>query len=400
MTIPTTTTQLLVIEDEPQIRENIAELLTLSGYAVETANDGREGVMRAMLLKPDLIVCDVMMPKMDGLQVLEMIRANRSLANVPFIFLTAKTDLTDMRRGMSMGADDYLAKPFTSYDLLTAVRSRLEREKSREAIVRAELAKYRNELNRVSSHEYNTPLTGIMGFTSLMTEYYDTFDKTETLSMLEMITTCCLRLKRTLDNVRLAEALQQSNTRPFVVTETTQYPIVNAALIEQIQRGLSRRYEQPVDCRIDIAGGPVAISSENLLKILDEIMDNAYKFSTPVGPISVTGQPTDTGFCFIITNQGRGFKPENVANIAPYRQFDRDVYEQQGSGLGLFIAKRLTELNGGRLTIHSLIDGQTTVTVALPTSAGPQTAHEKLTANRSSTLPSTGDYTYESDFII
>lgn len=361
------TTQLLVIEDEPQIRENLAELLTLNGFLVDTADDGREGILRAMLTRPDLIICDVMMPKMDGYQVLEVIRTNRSLANVPFIFLTAKADVTDMRRGMALGADDYLAKPFTSSDLLTAIRSRLQREQIRDATVQAQLEKYRSELSRVSGHEYNTPLTGIMGFANLLTDYYDTFDKAETLAMLEMITTCCLRLKRTLDNVRLTDNLQQPNTNQFSYSsQTMDCPLLGHALIEQIRLDLARRHEQEVHCQIDIVGARLAISGENLTKVLEELMDNAFKFSAQKSSISVVGRPNETGYQFTIGNKGRVFSADNVAKIAPYMQFDRDVYEQQGSGLGLFIAKRLVELNHGNLTIRSGTDGQTTVTVQLP----------------------------------
>ncbi|MBC8151929.1 MAG: response regulator [Bacteroidetes bacterium] len=368
--------QLLVIEDEHQIRENVAELLTLNGFEVETAGDGREGVLRAMLRPPDLILCDVMMPKMDGYQVLEVIRSNRSLANVPFIFLTAKTDITDMRRGMSLGADDYLAKPFTSSDMLAAIKSRLQREKIRDDTVQAQLEKYRNELSRVSGHEYNTPLTGIMGFANLLTDYYDTFDKAETLSMLEMITTCCMRLKRTLDNVRLTDNLQQLNNGRFAYSsQTTDCPLLGNALIEQIKVDLSRRHEQEIHCHTDVVNARVAISGEHLTKVLDELMDNAFKFSSPVNEITVIGRPNETTYEFAIANRGRVFRAENIAKIGPHVQFDRDVYEQQGSGLGLFIAKRLVELNNGSLSIQSQIDGQTTVTVALPLLSAGELTH-------------------------
>lgn len=360
-------TQLLVIEDERQIRENVAELLSLNGFTVDTAGDGREGILRAMLSRPDLILCDVMMPKMDGYQVLEIIRSNRSLANVPFIFLTAKADITDMRRGMALGADDYLTKPFTSADLLAAIQSRLQREQIRDATVQAQFEKYRNELSRVSGHEYNTPLTGIMGFANLLTDYYDTFDKTETLSMLGMITTCCLRLKRTLDNVRLTDALLQPHNGQFTYSsQSTDCPLVGNSLIEQIQLDLSRRHEQVINCHTDVTSARLAISGENLTKILEELLDNAFKFSPPRSKISLIGRPHEEGYQFTIINHGRVFSAENVAKIAPYVQFDRDVYEQQGSGLGLFIAKRLTELNHGHLSIQSQTDGRTNVTVQLP----------------------------------
>jgi two-component system OmpR family response regulator len=120
-------TKLLIIEDELQIRQNLAELLTLKGFTVESSTNGREGIEHALVFKPDLILCDVMMPELNGYQVLEAIRSDHpSLSGVPFIFLTAKADKSDFRLGMNLGADDYLTKPFTSADLLAAIESRLK----------------------------------------------------------------------------------------------------------------------------------------------------------------------------------------------------------------------------------------------------------------------------------
>jgi DNA-binding response OmpR family regulator len=111
-------TKILIIEDNVDIRENTAELLELSGYLVEKASDGIEGVRLAKLSTPDIVICDIMMPHLDGYGVLQVFSSNEILSKVPFIFLTAKTDRADMRKGMEMGADDYLTKPFQEVELL------------------------------------------------------------------------------------------------------------------------------------------------------------------------------------------------------------------------------------------------------------------------------------------
>ncbi|SHL18141.1 response regulator [Hymenobacter psychrotolerans] len=118
---------ILLIEDSAFIRENTAEILELAGYQVLTAENGKLGVEQALAHKPDLVVCDIMMPVLDGYGVLQIFNQNPQLAGVPFIFLTAKTERTDMRRGMELGADDYLTKPFDETELLSAVTSRLNR---------------------------------------------------------------------------------------------------------------------------------------------------------------------------------------------------------------------------------------------------------------------------------
>lgn len=122
------TTKILVIEDEDNIRENIQELLEAKQYLVRTANNGRQGVLEAIDFRPHLILCDIMMPKMDGYKVLEYIRKTSIIQNVPFIFLTAKIDRNDIRQGMELGADDYLTKPFTAKDLVTAIETRLKKQ--------------------------------------------------------------------------------------------------------------------------------------------------------------------------------------------------------------------------------------------------------------------------------
>jgi CRP-like cAMP-binding protein/CheY-like chemotaxis protein len=118
---------ILLIEDHQIIRENTAELLQMAGYAVLTAENGEVGVKLALATPPDLVICDIMMPVLDGYGVLQIFNQNPQLAGVPFIFLTAKTEHADQRHGMALGADDYLTKPFVKAELLSAVQGRLSR---------------------------------------------------------------------------------------------------------------------------------------------------------------------------------------------------------------------------------------------------------------------------------
>jgi len=117
----------LVIDDNKDIRENTAEILDLAGYKTFTAENGKKGVEIALREKPSLIVCDIMMPELDGYGVLHLIRKNPETEHLPFIFLTAKSERTDFRKGMDMGADDYITKPFEDLELLTAVEMRLKK---------------------------------------------------------------------------------------------------------------------------------------------------------------------------------------------------------------------------------------------------------------------------------
>jgi len=119
--------KILVIEDNAEVRENLEEILELSGYKPITAEDGKVGVEKALKNPPDLILCDVMMPQLDGFGVLNILSKKSATANVPFVFLTAKTDKSDLRRGMNLGADDYVTKPFYKDELLDVIDTRLRK---------------------------------------------------------------------------------------------------------------------------------------------------------------------------------------------------------------------------------------------------------------------------------
>ena len=119
--------KVLIIEDNQDVRENTADILGLAGYDTATAENGKIGVEIATQILPDVIVCDIMMPELDGFEVLEILNKNNQTASIPFIFLTAKTEKIDMRKGMNLGADDYLTKPFNEQELLDAIKSRLKK---------------------------------------------------------------------------------------------------------------------------------------------------------------------------------------------------------------------------------------------------------------------------------
>src|SRR6186713_1110778 len=136
---------ILVIEDNKDIRENTAEILDLAGYKTFTAENGKKGVDIAVKEKPDVIVCDIMMPELDGYGVLHLLRKNEDTQAIPFVFLTAKTERSDFRKGMEMGADDYITKPFEDSELLSAVEVRLKK-------------------SEVMAHKYPSTVSGLSSF--------------------------------------------------------------------------------------------------------------------------------------------------------------------------------------------------------------------------------------------
>ena len=139
--------RLLIIEDNEEIRENTAEILELAGYDVEVAENGKVGTRQAIAFKPDLIICDIMMPELDGYGVLNILSRNPDTSTIPFIFLTAKSEPADIRKGMNLGADDYIVKPFDETDLLEAIEVRLNRNKKLQLSAHPDPHEFQNFIN-------------------------------------------------------------------------------------------------------------------------------------------------------------------------------------------------------------------------------------------------------------
>jgi CRP-like cAMP-binding protein/CheY-like chemotaxis protein len=140
--------KVLIIEDNNDIRENVVEILELAGYEVYAAGNGKTGVDLAIKNTPDIVLCDIMMPELDGYGVLYMLNKYPETAAIPFIFLTAKAERADLRKGMEMGADDYLTKPFDDMELLTAIESRLKKKEAQETFYSKSLDKLTNLVSK------------------------------------------------------------------------------------------------------------------------------------------------------------------------------------------------------------------------------------------------------------
>ncbi|NET40358.1 MAG: response regulator [Cyanothece sp. SIO1E1] len=157
---------ILVIDDEVSVRMPLSDLLKFEGFEVLEAADGKTGVKLAMEESPDLIICDVMMPGMGGFEVLEALRSYSTMALTPFIFLTARISPADTERGLNLGADDYVCKPFDPQQLIQRIRARLEKYQ----VMKDSLNEVRSNLIGKVPHEFKTPLNGILGFASMMRE--------------------------------------------------------------------------------------------------------------------------------------------------------------------------------------------------------------------------------------
>jgi len=361
-------TTVLVIDDEQELLEEIVDILTFEGYDVISACDGRSGVKLAVETLPDLILCDIMMPRMDGYEVIQELRNYKSTATTPFIFLTAKADVSDIRDGMSLGADDYLTKPFHTNELIDSITVRLSKHQTITTETEAHLDAMRQVMVTSLPHELRTPLTSILGAAQIMNLCADDLNEEQILNYTQLILNAGSRLNRLVENYLLYSQLYVVKTgySPESIAKMAgiSFP---STLIHDLISQLCNEENRHEDVTFDLCDNVmVAVSPDHLHKIVAEVVDNAMKFSEEGTKIAVTTSHNNSTFTVSITDQGRGMSPSQIKQIAPFVQFDRDKHEQQGSGLGLVIVKKFVELYGGHFTIQSHVDQGTCVSISFP----------------------------------
>ncbi len=339
---------LLVIEDNAEVRENLVWLLEASGYAVRSAADGREGLERARAHPPDLILCDVMMPELDGLGVLRALRSEASTATIPFVFLTARADREDLRAGMAAGADDYITKPFSTREVLAAVEARLQKQEALHEQQESRLDELRLNISRALPHELRTPLVAVIGFSEILREDWEALGPHEGREMAQHIYAAGRRLERTVENYGAFAELTLAASDPEARAGFGQAPAVEAGgLVRAEAERVARSHERPGDLCLDVteAGCRVPMREEHLRKAVHELVDNAFRYSRPGTPVTV--RVDGSARALEVVDEGRGMQPDEVRRIGGFLQFGRARHEDQGSGLGLAIVERLGRLYGG-----------------------------------------------------
>ena len=359
--------KILVIDDDELVCEMISSTLQMEGFETIRALDGHEGIEAARRHSPDLIICDVMMPRLDGFATLSAIRNDPSTATTPFIFLTGQTTKSDMRQGMELGADDFLAKPIMINELVAAIRTRLQKHELTRKETERKLNELRVNLSLSLPHEIRTPLSGIVGFAEILRDDNTTLKPDEISEMAKIILRSATRLGHLVENFLTYAQLQILSANPnktsFVGKESS---VILKTHIEDSARMKAKEYERSNDLHLSVGAAEAAISTQGMKRIFEELIDNALKFSKAGSAVEVTTEQTDRCLILSVKDYGVGIDARNTGEIGAYRQFDRARLEQQGSGLGLAIVKQMTELYGGRFAIESEPGVGTTVTIELP----------------------------------
>lgn len=360
--------KILVIEDADALRKDIMDTLFYHEYEVEGASDGAKGIQMARQFRPNLIICDIMMPQMDGYQVLAELRQDGAGITIPFIFLTAKADKSDMRFGMDAGANDYLTKPFTVEELLNCVSRRLEISEEINNITEGKLEELRENIILALPHELRTPLTGILGFADILMLDSETMTPEKIAEMARYIHTAAQRLYRLTENYVVYAQLEVLRTDPSRTKIMQQFSTANPrSLIEDVIYQKAQNYRREADLALSISDDAIInMIDDSLKKVVEEVIDNAFKFSSSGTEVSVTGALDNDRYILTITDHGRGMDRQQIRQVGAFMQFGRKAFEQQGSGFGLAIVSRSIDLHGGNLHIESIPGDYTKVSITLP----------------------------------
>lgn len=361
--------KILVIDDAEFILESTSTLLRFEGYEVFTASDGVEGVSAALECTPDLILCDISMPNLDGYGVLDKLRDHPETTTTPFIFLTAFTEKQNMRLGMEKGADDFLVKPYTRDELIAAIDAQWKKHSNIERQVQEKVEEVGRSITYVLPHEFRTVLNQVVGSAKYLYNNADVLKSGEIREYSDDIVSSTQRLMRLTENfltyIRINSFALDSSARKQLRNFQTDEP---AAVAMDIANVIANKYDRIID--LDFSGNydsyAVEIATESFHKVFDELLDNAFKFSVKGSKVIVRTWIAGNELYFSLQDFGRGLSSEQISNVGAYMQFERSIYEQQGVGLGLVIAKRLIELHDGKFDIVSVENQGTTIIFCLP----------------------------------
>lgn len=372
------TATILLVEDDASILNGMADLLQIFdiGYDVKviTASDGMEGLERMHELVPDLIISDIMMPRLNGFEFLTRVRENPAWVHIPFIFLTAKGKKQDIMEGRRSGAELYITKPFVSSELLELVKSQLDRTFQLQRARQQQLSVLKRNLLQLLNHEFRTPLTYVTAYYDMLADsIVHVEDPSSLQDYLRGIQVGCMRLTNLVEDLIKIMEIRTGNAASHYREQAR--PIAH---IGELFRQCGERIEEKatlagVDISYDIEPDlpPVFGEPGLLTDAIDRLLDNAIKFTQAKQAASrkvrLQADLYNESVRLSVEDNGIGL-PASIREqlFDLFFQYNRELLEQQGSGSGLTIAKGYVELHQGRIQVESEEDVGSKFSILLP----------------------------------
>ena len=366
--------RILVIEDETTLREEVSEWLMMEDYDVFAAQDGLAGIELAYKHHPDLIICDIAMPRMNGHNVLLELQSHPETATIPFIFITARADIEDIRHGMNIGADDYITKPFTRLQILDSIKSRLEKRAQVEASFNQKMDYLADALDEertkqvlksrlvsMFAHDFRNPLAVIMSSVNILQNFSERLTEERKSAKLQQIEGSVSRLSHMLDEMLLIAEMEgghlQFNPEPLDLT----------TLVEDTVKNFQSIYRETHIIEFTSSlNGQYLLDARLVRQIVDNLLSNATKYSPQGGTVTVSLTETPDVIQIIVKDEGLGIPKATQESL--FEAFERgtNVGQIKGTGLGLSIVKQALDIHGGEINFISEVNRGTTFTISLP----------------------------------
>ncbi len=362
--------KILVVEDHNLLLLAIRDILEVEGYEVLTASDGVEGLEIMERVRPDLIVADISMPRMNGYEFYKAARSRPEWVSIPFIFLTAKAEREDRLRGKALGVEDYLTKPFDPKELLITVESRIGRAEAIREATEAEFEELKQQIINLLSHELRTPLTSVYGYTELALEEASQLPMGEFHEFLMGIKQGADRLTRLVEDLLLVIRLDTGQiVQEFRVLGEVTGEL--AASIGKVALAFQKQAEKKgITIETDVPDElpPVRVYLPFFEDALGRLVDNAIKFSRSQGKVvRIRARADDKQIEVAVSDEGVGIAAADIPSLFQrFRQINRAKMEQQGIGIGLVIAQGLIQAMGGEIDVESEAGVGSTFTIRLP----------------------------------
>lgn len=363
--------KILVIEDDPNILDNIVDVLEVSGFDTTGVQHGQQGIEYAKEIKPDLIICDVMLPDMNGYDLLQKVRNIPELKTTTFIFLTAMSERSDMRKGMMLGADDYITKPFTMDELIDAINIRLIKQEEIVSKITASLEETKRSFARSIAHELRTPLASLRMVEEIIAQRLQMSSDEDADEFMNIVQSSNNRMGHLIDQMVLVTEIDLGLLDKQSIEEyKVGIPILKIVekSIRKARKFVSKNHNIEVNLNVENSDLIIFCDQPSFIHALAEIIANSIHFCNG-NSIEVFQWVEDMKVYFNVIDRGHGMTSSQVYHaLVPFQQVNRHEQEQQGVGMGLPLAKKIVELHLGDFTISSELDSGTQVLIMIPTS--------------------------------